>query len=44
MNTQSSTGTRILAVDDCMTDVLWTIYWLDPQGYGVFDKIVYQDN
>ena len=44
MDTQSSTKTDIVAVDDCMPAVLWTIYWLNDQGYGVFENSVYQDN
>ena len=44
LNTQSSTETEIVAVDDCMPVVLWTIYWLEAQGYDVIENIVYQDN
>ena len=44
LNTQSSTETEILAVDDCMPDILWTRYWLNAQGYDIFEKIIYQDN
>ena len=35
LNTQSSAGTEIVAVDDCMNVILWNIYWLDAQGYDV---------
>ena len=38
---RSFTETEIVAVDDCMPDVLWTRYWLNAQGYGVFENIVY---
>ena len=41
---KSSTETEILEVDDCMPVVLLTRYWLDAQGYDVFDNIVYQYN
>ena len=44
LNTRSSTETDIVRVDDCNTAVLWTIYWLNAQGYGVFENIVNQDN
>ena len=44
LNTQSSTKTYIVAVDYCMPAVLWTIYWLNYQGYGVFENIFYQYN
>ena len=44
LNTQSSTETEILSVDDCIPAKIWTIYWLDAQRYDVFENIVYQDN
>ena len=33
-----------MAVDDCMSLILWTRYFLEAQGYGVDDAIIYQDN
>ena len=44
LNTRSSTENEIVTVDDCMPVALWTIYWLDAQGYDVFEKILHQDN
>jgi hypothetical protein len=44
LNTRSSTETEIVGVDDCMPAVLWTRYFLEAQGYGVRENIVYQDN
>ena len=44
LNTRSSTETEILSVDDCMPAVPWTTYWLEAQGYDVFENIVYQNN
>ena len=44
LNTQSSTESENLSVDDCIPAVIWTIYWLDAQGYDVFENIIYQDN
>ena len=41
---QSSTETEIVAVDDCITAVICTIYWLETQRYDVFENIVYQNN
>ena len=35
LNPQISTETEIVAVVDCMTDVPWTRYRLDAQGYEV---------
>ena len=44
LNTRSSTETEVVAVDDCMPQVLWTRYFMEAQGYKVKDNIVYQDN
>ena len=44
LNTRSSTEAELVAVDDCMSQVLWTHYFLDAQGYNINDCIVYQDN
>ena len=44
LNTRSSTETEILSVYDCMPAVPWTTYWLEAQGYDVFENIVYQNN
>ena len=44
LNTQSSTEAKLVAVDDCMSQVLWTCYFLEAQGYNINDCIVYQDN
>ena len=33
-----------MAVDDCMSLILWTHYFLEAQGYGVDDAIIYQEN
>ena len=44
LKTRSSTETEMVAMGDCMTAVLFTRYWLDAQGYDIFEKIVYQDN
>ena len=39
LNTQSSTADELVAVDDCMSQVLWTRYFLDAQGYNINDCI-----
>ena len=44
LNTQISSETEIAEVDDCIPAILWTIYWLDTQGYDVFYNIFFQDN
>ena len=43
-NTRSSTEAELVAVDDCMSQILWTRYFLNAQGYNINDCIVYQDN
>ena len=42
--TRSSTEAELVAVNDCMSLILWTHYFLEAQGYGVDDAIIYQDN
>ena len=44
LNTRSSTEAEIVGVDDCMPAVCWTRYFMEAQGYGVRENIVYQDN
>ena len=44
LNTRSSTESEIVGVDDCMPAICWSRYFLDAQGYGVNENILYQDN
>jgi hypothetical protein len=44
MNTGSSTETELVTADDFMPIILWTNYFLEAQGYGHQDTILYQDN
>ena len=44
LNTRSSTEAELVAVDDCMSHVLWTRYFLEAQGYDIKDCIIHQDN
>ena len=44
INTRSSTEAELVGVNDAMGLVLWTCLFLDAQGYGIDDNIVYQDN
>ncbi len=44
LNTRSSTEAELVAVDDCMSQVLWTKYFLEAQGYNSQASIVLQDN
>ena len=44
LNTRSSTEAELVAVDDCMSQILRTRYFLAAQGYNINDCVVYQDN
>ena len=44
LNTKSSTEAELVGVNDVMPQILWTRYFLEAQGYGVDDSLVYQDN
>lgn len=42
--TRSSTETKVVGVGDAMPSVLWSLYFLQAQGYGNKKAIIYQDN
>jgi hypothetical protein len=44
INTKSSTEAELVAVDDVMSQVLWTRNFLEAQGYMVTDNVIHQDN
>jgi hypothetical protein len=44
INTKSSTEGELVGVNDVMPQVLWTRYFLEAQGYGAKDSVIYQDN
>jgi hypothetical protein len=44
INTRSSTEAELVGVDDVVPQIMWTNYFLQHQGYGSTDTIVYQDN
>ena len=44
INTKSSTEAELVGVNDVLPQILWTRYFLEAQGYGITDSIVYQDN
>ncbi len=44
LNTRSSTESGLVGVNDMMSSILWTRYFLKAQGYNVTDNIVFQDN
>eukprot|EP00957_Ditylum_brightwellii_P031624 2398589-Ditylum_brightwellii.AAC.1 len=44
LNTKSSTEMELIAVDDTMSHILWTTYFLECQGYSVGNAQIHQDN
>ena len=44
INTKSSTESELVAVNDVLSQVLWTLYFLSEQGYNVEKNMVNQDN
>jgi hypothetical protein len=44
LNSKSSTECELVGVDDAPPQMLWTIYFVEGQGYGVKASILNQDN
>ena len=44
LNTKSSTEAELVREDNSMPQMLWTRYFLEAQGYGIYENILYQDN
>ena len=44
MNTRSSTETELVLVDAYMPEVLWSLYFIQAQGYGIKYAEIHQDN
>ena len=44
INTRSSTEAELVGASDFLPQVLWTRYFLNKQGYGVKENVLYQDN
>ena len=44
VNTRSSTETELVSVDAYMPEVLWSIYFIQAQGYEVKYAEIHQDN
>ena len=43
INTQKSTETKLVGVDNVMSVVLWALYFIQAQGYNMIHARVYQD-
>jgi hypothetical protein len=44
INTRSSTEAELVGVEEAMTGIVWTRYFLEAQGFEIRDNVVYQDN
>jgi hypothetical protein len=44
LNTKSSTESELVGADDVMPQILWTLYFLEAQGFKIVDDVLYQDN
>jgi hypothetical protein len=44
VNTRSSTETELVGVDDAMPSILWSLYFLQAQGFDTSHALIYQDN
>ena len=44
LNTNISTEAKLVGVDNLLTQVIWTRYFLKEQGYMIHHNIIYQDN
>ena len=44
LNTKSSTEAKLVGVENILTQVIWTRYFLKDQGYDIHDNFIYQDN
>ena len=44
LNTKNSTEAELIRAEDAMPQMLWIMYFLEAQGYGIGGDILYQDN
>ena len=44
INTTSSTEAETVGIHEVLPQILWTRYFLEAQGYGVKESVIYQDN
>ena len=44
INTKSSTESEVVGVDDAMPSILWSLYFIQAQGYDMKYALVQQDN
>ncbi len=44
LNTRSTTEAEVVGSDDCSQQILWTVLFMEEQGYKILRNILYQDN
>eukprot|EP00978_Attheya_sp_CCMP212_P041395 scaffold236983_cov49-Attheya_sp.AAC.1 len=44
LNVISSTESELVGVSDMMPQIIWSMYFMNAQGYDIDENIVYQDN
>jgi len=44
MNTRSSTEGELVGADDASVLIMWTLLFMEAQGYEIEKNILYQDN
>ena len=44
LSTNNSTESKLVGVDNVLTQMIWTQYFLKDQGYDIRDNVIYQDN
>ena len=44
INTKSSTESELVALDNVLTTILWTLYFIEAQGYSIEQNIIFEDN
>ena len=44
INTKSSTESELVALDGALTTILWTLYFIETQGYSIKQNIIFEDN
>jgi len=44
LNTKGSTEAELVAIDNAMAQILWTMHFLAPQGLPIPVTTIYQDN
>jgi hypothetical protein len=44
INTRSSTESELVGADDASPTMMWTIYFVEAQGFNVEESVLFQDN